>query len=79
MRQTGMRVERFETCNVATGSNHAFDIAPHLLKRDFHADAPNQKWAGDISDVLIREGWLYAVSPGDLGTAFKARERSVRQ
>ena len=42
-----------------TDSNHAFNIAPNLLNRDFHADAPNQKWAGDISYVWTREGWLY--------------------
>ena len=29
------------------------------MHRDFHADAPNQKWAGDISYVWTREGWLY--------------------
>ena len=40
-------------------SNHAFNIAPNLLNRDFHADQPNQKWAGDISYVWTREGWLY--------------------
>lgn len=42
-----------------TDSNHAFNIAPNLLNRDFHAGAPNQKWAGDISYVWTREGWLY--------------------
>jgi len=26
---------------------------------DFTADGPNQKWAGDISYVWTREGWLY--------------------
>ena len=41
------------------GSNHAFNIAPNLLNRDFHADRPNQKWAGDISYAWTREGWLY--------------------
>lgn len=29
------------------------------LNRDFHADQPNQNWAGDISYVWTREGWLY--------------------
>ncbi len=40
-------------------SNHAFNIAPNLLNRNFHADRPNQKWAGEISYVWTREGWLY--------------------
>lgn len=29
---------------------------PPLLNRDFHADAPNQKWAGDIIYAWTREG-----------------------
>ena len=36
-----------------------FNIAPNLLDRDFTADRPNQKWAGDISYIWTREGWLY--------------------
>ena len=40
-------------------SNHAFNSAPNLLNRDFSADKPNQKWAGDISYVRTREGWMY--------------------
>ena len=44
---------------VTTDSNHAFNIAPNLLNRNFRADQPNQKWAGDISYVWTREGWLY--------------------
>lgn len=59
MRENGIRVERSKKYKVATDSNHAFNIAPNLLNRDFHADAPNQKWAGDISYVWTREGWLY--------------------
>ena len=34
---------------VTTDSNHKFNIAPNLLDRDFAAEQPNQKWAGDIS------------------------------
>jgi transposase InsO family protein len=59
MRENGIRVERSKKYKVTTDSNHAFNIAPNLLDRDFHADAPNQKWAGDISYVWTREGWLY--------------------
>ena len=59
MRENGIRVERSKKYKVTTDSNHAFNIAPNLLNRDFHADQPNQKWAGDISYVWTREGWLY--------------------
>ena len=42
-----------------TDSNHRFNIASNLLDRDFTASGPNQKWAGDISYIWTREGWLY--------------------
>ena len=59
MRENCIRVERSKKYKVTTDSNHAFNIAPNLLNRNFHADRPNQKWAGDISYVWTREGWLY--------------------
>ncbi|WP_323717202.1 IS3 family transposase [Paracoccus aminovorans] len=42
-----------------TDSDHAFNIAPSLLQQDFAASRPNQKWAGDITYVWTREGWVY--------------------
>lgn len=59
MRDNGIWVERSKKYKVTTDSNHAFNIAPNLLNRDFHAEQPNRKWAGDISYVWTREGWLY--------------------
>lgn len=57
MRQNGISVVRTRKHKVTTDSDHKFNIAPNLLDRDFTADAPNQKWAGDISYVWTREGW----------------------
>ena len=59
MRENGIAVERTRKFKATTDSNHTFNIAPNLLDRDFHADQPNQKWAGDISAIWTREGWLY--------------------
>lgn len=59
MRENGIRVERSKKYKATTDSKHAFNIAPNLLNRDFTADQPNQKWAGDISYVWTQEGWLY--------------------
>ena len=59
MRQNGISVVRTRKHKVTTDSDHKFNIAPNLLDRDFMADAPNQKWAGDISYIWTREGWLY--------------------
>ena len=30
-----------------------------MLKQNFIAEKPDQKWAGDISYIRTREGWLY--------------------
>jgi putative transposase len=72
MRQNSISVIRTRKHKVTTDSNHKFNIAPNLLDRNFIADAPNQKWAGDISvahwartngafngQLWTREGWLY--------------------
>ena len=59
MRENGIEVKRNKKFKATTDSNHSFNIAPNLLHRDFAADRPNQKWAGDISYVWTREGWLY--------------------
>lgn len=34
-------------------------IVPNVLNRDFKANAPNQKWATDITEVKIKEQKLY--------------------
>ena len=59
MRENGIRVVRTRKHKVTTDSNHTFNISPNLLVRDFSARAPSQKWAGDISYIWTREGWLY--------------------
>lgn len=59
MRDNGIRVVRTRKYKCTTDSNHKFNIAPNLLDRSFTAECPNQKWAGDISYIWTREGWLY--------------------
>ena len=59
MKDNGICVIRTRKHKVTTDSNHRFNIAPNLLDRNFVADKPNQKWAGDISYIWTREGWLY--------------------
>ena len=42
-----------------TDSRHGRPVAPNLLRRDFGATAPNQKWVGDILGLWTETGWLY--------------------
>ena len=66
MRQNGIRIVRTRKYKVTTDSNHRFNIAPNWLDRNFTAERPNQKWAGDISYIWTREGWLYLAVMIDL-------------
>ncbi|MDQ3260718.1 MAG: IS3 family transposase [Pseudomonadota bacterium] len=51
---------------VTTDSKHAHPVAPNVLKRDFVADAPNQKWLADLTYVPTDEGWLFVALVLDL-------------
>jgi transposase InsO family protein len=66
MRENGIMVMRRKKHKATTNSNHKFNIAPNLLKRDFIAGGPNQKWVVDISYIWTHEGWLYLAVVLDL-------------
>ncbi len=54
-----------------TDSNHKLAIAPNLLERQFHVDQieeVDRVWAGDITYVPTREGWLYLAVVIDLAS-----------
>ena len=59
MRQNSITIEGTHKFKATTDSDHTFNIAPNLLDPNFIAEKPNQKWAGDISYIWTREGWLY--------------------
>ena len=39
---------------------------PNVLQRDFHAAAPNQKWATEITEFNVKGGKLYLSACMDL-------------
>lgn len=45
---------------------HGLPVSDNLLKQDFYAGGPNQKWAGDITYLRTDEGWLYLAVAIDL-------------
>jgi transposase InsO family protein len=55
---------RFVPCT--TDSAHEHPIPPNHLDRDFAAEAPNQKWACDITYLPTDHGWLYLAVVLDL-------------
>jgi transposase InsO family protein len=59
MRMNGIKPVRTRRHKVTTDSNHRLGVAANWLDGDFVADAPNRKWAGNITYVWTAEGWLY--------------------
>ena len=51
---------------VTTNSDHALTIAKNIINRNFTADAPDQKWAADITYIPTKMGWLYLAVVMDL-------------
>lgn len=72
MRAEGLRVKgRRRARPQTTDSNHDFRVAPHLLARRFavaEIGAVDRVWAGDITYVPTREGWLYLAVILDLAS-----------
>jgi transposase InsO family protein len=59
MKANNLIVKRKKQYKVTTDSTHNKPVAKNLLKQNFSAQGPNQKWVGDISYIWTREGWLY--------------------
>ena len=58
-RRQGFRAKAAEKFEATTNSDHWLPVASNLLKQDFIARAPCQKWVGDITYLWTDEGWLY--------------------
>ena len=59
MRLGGIKPVRTRKHKITTNSNHNLGIVANVLDGNFTADAPNRKWAGDISYIWTAQGWLY--------------------
>ncbi len=51
-----------------TRPDKAADPIPDLVQRDFEADAINQKWCGDLTEIAALEGKVYLAIVEDLGS-----------
>jgi len=49
-----------------TQRDRSHPVAKDLLKQNFSSNAPNRRWAGDITYISTREGWLYLAVVMDL-------------
>ena len=44
---------------VTTRPDNSHRVVKNLLKQDFSADKPNEKWVADMTAVSTKQGWLY--------------------
>ncbi len=58
-RRHGIESRRRRRFRVTTQSRHQGWIAPNHLNREFHVERPNRVWAGDVTFIATRGGWLY--------------------
>ncbi|MCP3881826.1 MAG: IS3 family transposase [Sulfitobacter sp.] len=66
MREAGVWVRYRRRYRATTNSNHRQPVFENRLERDFSVDAPDHVYAGDITYVWTRQGWLYLAVVIDL-------------
>ena len=66
LQRQGLRAKAAGKFKATTQSKHNLPVADNLLKQDFTASQPNQKWAGDITYLWTNEGWYYLAVVIDL-------------
>jgi transposase InsO family protein len=59
MREQALQARPRRKFVCTTDSRHDLPTAPNILDRKFTADAPNRVWAGDVTFLPTKEGWLY--------------------
>lgn len=59
MKEEGLACKTKRRFKATTDSSHNKPVADNVLKRDFKREQPDQAYAGDITYIPTREGWLY--------------------
>ena len=59
MREMGLNAGRRRKRVKTTDSGHKLAVAENILKRDFRAEHPGEKWVSDITYLRTDSGWLY--------------------
>jgi putative transposase len=66
MRQAGLRASAPRRQVRTADSRHQLAVAANLLKREFRATAPDQKWVADITYLPTKHGWVELAAVLDL-------------
>ena len=66
MRKLGLQVQQRIKYKVTTKRKHSDSVAVNLLNQQFNPVGINEVWAGDITYLRTREGWMYLAVVMDL-------------
>ncbi|WKV52087.1 IS3 family transposase [Dickeya fangzhongdai] len=66
LRRQGLRAKAARKFSPVSYREHGLPVSENLLKQDFIASGPNQKWVGDITYLRTDEGGLYLAVVIDL-------------
>ncbi|EDQ7941424.1 IS3 family transposase [Salmonella enterica] len=66
LRRQGLRAKASRRFRPLSYREHSLPVSENLLKQDFYASGPNQRWVGDITYLRTGEGWLYLAVVIDL-------------
>ena len=66
MKRQGLVAKAAKKFKATTDSDHGLPVAANLLRQNFSASGPNQKWVSDITYLKTGEGWLYLAVVIDL-------------
>lgn len=65
-RAHGIEAKRRKRHRITAAHYKLAATAPDLVQRNFHAPQPNRIWAGDLTFIRTREGWLHLAVLVDL-------------
>jgi putative transposase len=68
MRASGLVARQRRRMAKTTDSEHGLPVAVNVVQQQFDVGQLNQVWAGDITYIGTREGWLYLAVVLDLGS-----------
>ena len=66
MKRLGLVVQQRQTYKVTTIRKHHHAVADNVVNQNFDIEMPNQVWAGDVTYLKTREGWVYLAVVMDL-------------
>jgi transposase InsO family protein len=66
MKIAGLKLQMKRKYKATTDSKHSLAISPNLLERQFNVAKQDSVWAGDITYIRTKAGWLYLATVMDL-------------